>query len=133
MKGSFTKKHLLMGVLGLMLSTASTAQMRITEFMYDGGAGEFIEFTNIGSTSINMSGWSFDDDSDNPGTVSLSDFGIVQPGESVILTESTASTFRTAWSLCNNIKIIGSNGTNLGRSDIIYLYDGSGNMIDQLR
>ncbi len=34
-----------------------------------------------------MTGWSFDDNHGQPGAFSLSAFGIVQPGESVIITE----------------------------------------------
>gem|GEM_PF-1059159 len=111
--------------------------MRITEYMYSGanaatGNGEFIEFTNIGNEAIDMSGWSYDDDSRIAGTVSLSAFGIVQPGESVILTESDAGTFRTAWGLCSGIKIIGNLTTNLGRDDEINLFDASNNLVDRL-
>lgn len=105
--------------------------MRITEYMYDGVDGEFIEFTNVGSVPVNMTGWSFDDADRVPGAVSLSAFGIVKPGESVILTQSTAAAFRTAWGLCANVKVIGGNTNNLGRADEINLYDGSNNLIDR--
>ncbi len=68
----------------------ASAQVYITEWMYNGngGTGEYIEFTNLGATAVDFSGWSFDDDSRNAGTVSLSAFGLVNPGESVILTEA---------------------------------------------
>ena len=106
--------------------------MRITEFMYGGANGEFVEFTNMGTTAVNMSGWSYSDDNRIAGTVSLSAFGTVQPGESVILTETAAATFRTAWGLCSGVKVIGGNGTsNLGRADEINLYNGATN-VDRL-
>lgn len=105
--------------------------MRITEYMYDGVDGEFIEFTNVGSIPVNMTGWSFDDADRVPGTVSISAFGIVKPGESVILTQSAAAAFRTAWGLCANVKVIGGNTNNLGRADEINLYDASNNLIDR--
>jgi len=105
--------------------TAQTNLMRITEYMYTGYGAEFIEFTNVGTTSVDMTGWSFDDDSGNAGTFSLSAFGTVQPGESVILTESDAAAFRTAWGLCNGVKVIGGLSANLGREDEINLYDGN--------
>jgi hypothetical protein len=108
-------------------------QMRITEYMYSGGNGEFIEFTNIGNTPIDMTGWSSDDNNRNPGVHDLSSFGIVQPGESVILTETNSGTFRTAWSLCPTIKIIGGyTNDNLGRSDEINLYDSDDILVDRL-
>jgi hypothetical protein len=126
-------KKIITSFILTMLSISTFSQMRITEFMYSGGNGEFIEFTNVGNTSINMNGWSSDDSNRNPGVHSLSSFGVVQPGESVILTETVASTFRSAWGLCSGVKIIGGYSTdNLGRSDEINLYDASNTLVDRL-
>ncbi len=111
---------------------ASAGRIEITEFMYSGINGEFIEFTNVGGSPIDLTGWSFDDDSRLAGTVSLSAFGIVQPGESVILTETAADAFRVAWSLTAATKVIGGLTTNLGRNDEINLYDASNNLVDRL-
>lgn len=113
-------------------SVYAAAQMRITEYMYSGDDGEFIEFTNVGDAAQNMSGWSFDDNSEISGSVDLSAFGTLQPGESAILTESDAETFRAAWNLCPAQKIIGGNSDNLGRDDEINLYDNNGTLIDRL-
>lgn len=114
-------------------ASSQAATMAITEWMYQGGgtggAGEFIEFTNISSTAINLSGWSFDDDSRASGTVPLS--GIVQPGQSIILTDMSADAFRTVWNLDASVLVIGNNGTNLGRADEINLYNGS-TLVDRL-
>jgi hypothetical protein len=106
--------------------------MRITEYMYGGANGEFIEFTNVGSASIDMTNWSFSDNAEIPGAVNLTAFGIVKPGESVILTETAASAFRTDWALCNGQKVIGGNTTNLGRADEINLYDENELLVDRL-
>ena len=78
-----------------MLTAAAPAQIWITEWMYQGGntidgasgADEFIEFTNVGLSPIDMTGWSFDDSSRAPGSQSLSAFGTVNPGESVVLAD----------------------------------------------
>ena len=110
----------------------SPTLMRITEYMYSGNNGEFVEFTNVGSTPIDMTGWSYDDNGHTPGKVSLSVYGIVQPGESVILTETDAATFRTDWSLCSGQPVIGGNTDNLGRSDQINLYDNNNILVDRL-
>ncbi|HMI61059.1 MAG TPA: lamin tail domain-containing protein, partial [Puia sp.] len=106
--------------------------MRITEYMYGGANGEFIEFTNVGSAAIDMTNWSFSDNAEIPGAVNLTAFGIVKPGESVILTETAASAFRTDWALCNGQKVIGGNTTNLGRADEINLYDENELLVDRL-
>ncbi len=119
-------------VLILAVNTmASTIQ--ITEWMYKGTNGEFVEFTNLGATAINMTGWSYADSSAVAGDVSLSSFGIVAAGESVILTDAAASAFRTAWNLNASVKIIGGNSKdNLGSADAINLYNASGTLVDTL-
>ncbi|MGZ4116590.1 MAG: lamin tail domain-containing protein, partial [Bacteroidia bacterium] len=110
--------------------------MRITEYMYNGGGagsvGEFVEFTNVGGTPVDMTGWSFDDNTRTPGSQDLSAFGTVQPGESVILTEIAASTFRANWGLCPPVKVIGGCTNNLGREDEINLYNASSVLVDRL-
>lgn len=125
------------GVLGLSLAvfgsagTASAAGiMRITEWMYNGD--EFIEFTNVGDASIDLTGWSFDDDSRLAGTVSLSAFGLVDVGESVILAEVSESLFRSSWGLGAGVSIIGNNLTNLGRADEINIFDASNGLVDRV-
>ncbi|HEX6427214.1 MAG TPA: lamin tail domain-containing protein [Niastella sp.] len=121
----------LVGILVAFFFT-SPAQMRITEYMYAGGDNEFIEFTNVGSGAIDMTGWSYSDIARTPDVVSLSLFGTVQPGESVILAQNTAAVFRAAWSLCSGVKIIGGLTVNLGREDEINLYDASDALVDRL-
>ena len=121
-------------VVTLFAATAQ-ADMRITEFMYDGQIGtkgEYVEFTNVGSSAIDMTGWSFDDNHRIAGVVPLGAFGTVAAGESVILTDASAANFRTSWNLSNAVKVIGGNNTNLGREDEINLYDSSQTLIDTL-
>ncbi|BAQ65373.1 ExeM/NucH family extracellular endonuclease [Geminocystis sp. NIES-3709] len=117
-------------IIGLNL--APPPNIQITEFIYSGANGEFIEFTNLGTIAVDMTGWSFDDDSRTSGSFSLTSFGTVQAGESIILTESDANTFRTAWGLDASVKVIGNLTQNLGRNDEINLYDNNGTLIDRL-
>ncbi len=117
----------------------ATGGMRITEWMYSGTSGEFIEFTNVSTTPVDMTGWSFDDDHATAGAFSLSAFGVVQPGESVIVTEATEATFRAAWNLAPTVKVIGQlgavgvGGNNLARNDEINLYDNTNTLKDRLK
>lgn len=117
----------------LTLGSAAHAanSVAITEWMYNGS--EFIEFTNLSGAAIDLTGWSFDDDSRAAGTVSLSAFGTLAAGETVILAEADAATFRAQWSLADSVKVIGGNATNLGRNDEINLYNASGVLVDRLR
>jgi hypothetical protein len=50
-------------IAGLVASAPTVAHgdMFITEWMYNGN--EFVEFTNLGTEPIDMTGWSFDDSS----------------------------------------------------------------------
>lgn len=114
----------------LFASAASASTVAISEWMYNGD--EFIEFTNLTNSTVDFTGWSYDDDSRTAGTISLTDFGVVASGESVILAESDASTFRSNWNLSAAIKIIGGNSANLGRNDEINLYNASSALVDRL-
>lgn len=124
--------------LVLVLAVNAMATIQITEWMYKGAKvyggteGEFIEFTNLGTTAIDMTGWSFDDSSRTAGSFSLSAFGIIAPGQSVILTEASASSFRTAWGLSASVKIIGGLDNNLGKADEINIYNSVNALVDRL-
>lgn len=113
-----------------LAASQAAAQMRITEWAYSGD--EFVEFTNVGGAPVDMTGWSYSDDGQMAGEVDLSAFGLVAPGESVILSEVLADDFRLTWSLPATVKVIGGNTVNLGRNDAINLYDASNTLHDAL-
>jgi predicted extracellular nuclease len=120
----------------LAANPASALSLVITEWLYSGSDGEFIEFTNVSASPIDLAGWAYDDDSRissaGDGAFALDAFGVVAPFESVILTESTADAFRTAWSLPATVRIVGDYTNNLGRADEINVFDAGGNLIDRL-
>jgi len=130
------KNHLL--PVWLLFASAvlpSEGAMMITEFMYQGmdaAQTEFVEFTNVGSVAIDMTGWSFDDDSNVPGSLDLSGFGIVEPWQSVVITDALAADFRALWNLDPSVKIIGESDEGLARNDIMYLYNASNAPVDVL-
>lgn len=127
----FVVRPLLAAALSLGTSAHAAGSVAITEWMYNGS--EFIEFTNLSGAAVDLTGWSFDDDSRAVGTVSLSAFGTLAVGETVILAEADATTFRAQWSLAGSVKVIGGNSVNLGRNDEINLYNASGALVDRLR
>lgn len=118
------------------LSGAVTLQ--ITEYLYSGNHGEFVELTNRGASTIDLTGWTLKDDQVNLAGFSLSPAGTLQPGESLIITEAVEAAFRSAWNLPASAKIIGQlgaigvGGQNYGRSDQINVYDSGGALIDRL-
>ena len=117
---------------------APAGVIRITEYMYSSanaagnGVGEFIELTNVGNANIDLTGWSFDDNSRVAGSFSIGGFGVVQPNESVIITDAAAPVFRTFWYLPAAVKVIGGNDQNLGRSDEINIYDAANTLVTRL-
>lgn len=125
------RPFLVAATLSLATAAQAAGSVAITEWMYNGS--EFIEFTNLSGAAVDLTGWSFDDDSRTAGTVSLSGFGTLAAGESAILAEADAATFRAQWSLAGSVKVIGGNSVNLGRNDEINLYDASGALVDRLR
>ena len=127
-------------VIGFAVAAGSaSAQIRITEYMYSGelaagggGGGEFFELTNVGDSPIDMTGYSYDDESAVPGTTDLSVFGVVMPGESVIVAEDPESIFRIDWSLPASVDVLGDNTNNLNRNDAINIFDADDNLVDAL-
>lgn len=126
-------KCVVSGVVAALVAGAGVAgaQVQITEWMYSGVSGEYIEITNTSGAPVDMTGWSFDDDSRLPGVFDLSGFGTLAAGESAIITEMLASDLRTAWSLPASVKVLGSNLANLGRNDEINIFNGV-NLVDRL-
>ncbi len=90
------------------------------------------ELTNYGSVSINLDGFSWDDDSETPGTVVFPNITI-NPGESFVIWNGISANeadFAATWGL-NNVTIISSDETTgnhpgLGQGgDAVVLYDTS--------
>jgi len=112
--------------------TFGSSGVRITEYMYKGADGEFFELTNTTASTIDLFGWSMDDDSATAGTYDLSPAGVLDPGESMIVTETDATAFSTAWGL-GGVTVLGSmTEANLGRNDQINIYDAGGQLVDRL-
>lgn len=124
--------------VGAVLVLAGAAQaagnVQITEWMYSGTNGEFIEFTNVGDAPIDLTNWSYSDSARVPGSVNFgSVFGVVGVWESIIFTETDPNIFRTAWGLPSSVKVFGPNTVqNIGRSDEINIYDALSQLIDRL-
>lgn len=132
-------KKLLIAIAATALATTAMAQRTtgvvITEWMYQGAGDttrEFVEFTNLGPTAVDFTGWSYDDDSRLAGVFPLSAFGLVNPGESVIITEMNPTAFRNAWGLDASVKVWGPYTNNLGNGDEINIFNASGTLVDRL-
>jgi len=111
----------------------------ITEFCSDTGNNqlfEFSEFTNLGSSPVNMSGWSEDDSNAAPNKSGhmLSGLGTLAPGESGIITQATPADFLAFWGISSSVPVVGPYTTdNLSTTaDSITLFNSSGTLVDRL-
>ena len=109
--------------------------IRITELSYqlrDFGEAEFVELTNVGTSPVNLAGWSFDDVDGVIGAFDLSGFGVVAPGESVIITDVTPAAFRAYFGLAPSVKVVGGSTQGLGNGDQVNIWDDAGVLVDRL-
>ena len=117
-----------------------TPQVVISEIMYNpNGAepdGEWIEIVNVGSTSVNLANWKFEDeDTSDWGAIAS---GTLAPGQVGVIYNSAAGTagqFRTAWGVPASAAVIGVTWGSLANgpsatNEILELLDGNGNQID---
>ncbi len=135
------KKSLLgsLFALAIVSSTSAQAQVRITEVSAWGSgnapyATDWFELTNTGASSVNISGWRMDDNSDAFGSsVALTGITSIAAGESVIFTESAATaSFLSTWfgaSSPAGLQIGNYSGSGVGLStsgDHVNIFNGAG-------
>jgi hypothetical protein len=93
----FAKRVVHCSIVAGLLAAASVpaiAQIRVTEVApWGSGASntpygaDWFELTNFGAVAANISGWTMDDDSNNPNSALLNGVTMIAPGESVIFIE----------------------------------------------
>jgi hypothetical protein len=118
-----------------VLAAPASAAVRWTEWMYSsaGDGYEFFEITNTGAAAVDLTGWSYDDDSRTADTVPLTPLGTLAPGESAIITEAlTAADFRAEWGAPDSLKVLAGNTVNIGRGDELNIFDASDALVDRL-
>ena len=106
----------------------------VTEIMYTGLFGEFIEVTNLSGSSItDLDKYSYDDSSAVGGTIKFPSVTLLA-GQAVIITEVSATIFNQAWYtepttdpvITNAPVIIANSDQNLGRADTVNIFYNSG-------
>jgi hypothetical protein len=119
----------------ILLAAPSAAQVRLTEFMYEGqgdtatgNAGrrqrEFFELTNLGTAAVNVSTWSYYDNDSSATFAFGPTLGSIAAGESIVFTQMTAADFRTYWSLPNSVRIVSYGAlSDLGNADAIAVFN----------
>ncbi len=130
-------------ILAALVAASSVAnaqsQGAVTEVMYKGLFGEYIEFTNTSGGNLDVTGYSFDDSSNNPDTVVFPSVTLADD-QCVIITEVSSTIFNQAWytepttdpAITNAPVIIANNTANLGRADTVYIYNASDVVVDRV-
>ena len=130
-------------LVSFWLITQAGGDLFITEIMSNSGHndpgptnGDWWELTNTGSFSIDLENYSWDDDSDNAGTVIFESISIAGGESIIILNESSSNspTWKSAWGLGSEVNVYDrSDLTNdlpgLGNGDTVYLYDAGDNPV----
>jgi hypothetical protein len=131
----FAALSILVQAIALMscgVVSASPQGLRITEFTYNSASGEFLELTNLGTTTLNLAGWSIDDVEAVPGAFDLTQGGLLAVGASIVITTEPAAQFRSAWGLTSG-GVLGDNDTaKLSRTDTIHVFNPAGLVVDRL-
>jgi uncharacterized cupin superfamily protein len=114
--------------------------LRITEAMSSGGTADWIEITNLGSATADITGFKIDDGSFSFATsLALNGITSIASGESVIFGESGSATFatdfRTFWGIDETVQVGTYTGSGIGLSssgDGVILFNGAGTEITRV-
>ncbi len=124
----------------LLTATFVNGQVRITEAMSSSGTGgtaDWFELTNLGTTTVDITGWKVDDSSFAFATsLALNGVTSIPAGKSVVFMETAAPdtdipAFKTFWgSSMNNVSVGSYTGSGIGLSSsadgvVIYKADGT--------
>lgn len=111
---------------------ADASHLIVTEINSNVSGGDFWELTNVGTTSVSLGGWKWDDDSQNPNdaaAVAIPAGTTIAAGESIVFVADgvSAATFRTNWGALAGVQVVSaSNSPGLGQNDGIALFDVAG-------
>ena len=128
-------RFLSFALVGLTAATCAHANVRITEFMSEGqgltgpGTGanrqrEFFEITNLGTSAVDVSTWSYNDNNVNDPNNFGPSVGSIAAGESIVFTQMTPENFRSYWNLPTSVRVVSyAQLSNLGNADTINIYN----------
>ncbi|HVU08445.1 MAG TPA: immunoglobulin domain-containing protein [Verrucomicrobiae bacterium] len=127
MKGDFMVKRFssVFLLIGLCAFSQARAQLAITEVMtseVDGSHPDWWELTDFGTNSVDLTGYSWNDDSHGgfSGADSAPFTGVtIHPGESIVVTEqkgvvTNATTFRDWWGIGDSVQVVVLNAADPG-------------------
>ncbi|MEN3940064.1 choice-of-anchor I family protein [Prosthecobacter sp. SYSU 5D2] len=94
------------------------------------GAEDYWELTNLGASSVDISGYKWGDSGmpfDDVEIITIPEGTSIAPGESVILTSALAEDFRAWWGLDPSVQVLSNvDAPGFGKDDGVRFYDPSG-------
>ena len=122
------KRNLTLSLLtGSLIAAAplAHAQLLVTEIISDGTGGDFWELTNVGTSSVDLGNYKWNDSAraTTGSAVTIPVGTSIAAGESIVFNVTgTAAAFRTAWGINSSVQVV-SGGPGLGSSDAITLFN----------
>ncbi len=125
-------------------ASVSMANIVITEASSTGSSGtvgsDWFELTNRGLTSVDITGWRVDDNSNSfAASLLLNGVTSIAPGESVVFIESALGAkipdYRTFWGQIDSLQIGFYSGSGIGLGsggDAVNIYDSTGVLINNV-
>jgi uncharacterized protein YjiK len=113
-------------------AVAAAPKLLITEVNSNAAGGDFFELFNYGTSTVDLAGWKWDDDSASFTDASNATFGSVSiaPGQRVVVINATSTTaFITAWNIPGTVTVVATGGPGLGGGDAVVLFDTAGKVI----
>jgi uncharacterized protein YjiK/methionine-rich copper-binding protein CopC len=107
-------------------------KLLITEVNSNAAGGDFFELYNYGTTTIDLNGWKWDDDSASFTDVGNATFGSVSiaPGQRLVVINATSTAaFITAWNIPSTVTVVATGGPGLGGGDAVVVFDTAGKVV----
>ena len=114
---------------------AGSADLIITEIQSNQaatGVNDYWELTNAGTTSVDLSGWKWNDVAKvtTGAAVTIPNGTTIAAGESIIFTALTPTAFRSWWPNTSGVQIISTGAApGLGANDGVSLFNASGTIV----
>jgi uncharacterized protein YjiK/methionine-rich copper-binding protein CopC len=113
-------------------AAAVVPRLLITEVNSNAAGGDFFEIYNYGTTTVDLAGWKWDDDSAafaDPAAVAFPAVSVPAGGRLVVVNTTDAVAFRAAWGLAATVPVAAIGGPGLGQGDAVVLFDTTGKVV----
>lgn len=118
-------------------AAAAPPSLLITEVNSNAAGGDFFELYNYGTTTIDLTGWKWDDESANSADAAAASFPAISlaVGQRLIVSQGAVvggeATFRTAWGLTGvtTVTVVATGGPGLGGGDAVVVFDAAGKVV----